>query len=277
MTPAGYAAGGLEIAMWLAGAWMVWRHALSPGRRAERAPRLAEWRLPPIDFACYACSGLVGAVALSAFAGAATRRAHLAQGATTLLGSAVMEGGFLLGIVAFHALYVRSAGARTPGPGMRLALRGGVATFLAVLPVVFAVSFAWDYLLARLGLPDEKQELVDILERTGPGALRWWFIAVATVLVPLTEEIVFRGGLFRYLRTRIPRWAAIAGTSVLFGALHVAWFDHMNGLPTLAPLIVLAAAFCVAYERTGQIGTTVVAHALFNLNMIMLVLAGIGS
>jgi membrane protease YdiL (CAAX protease family) len=277
MTPAGYAAGGLEIAMWLAGAWMIWRHALSPGRRAERVPRLAEWRLPAIDFACYACSGLVGAVALSSIAGAATRRARLAQDATTVLGSAVMEGGFLLGIAAFHLLYARGRRAGAAGTDLRLAVRSGIATFLAALPLVVAVSYAWEYLLVRLGLPDEKQELVDILEKTGPGALRFGFIAVATVLVPLTEELVFRGGLFRFSRTRFPRWAAITATSVLFGALHVAWADHMAGLPTLAPLIVLAAIFCVAYERTGQIGTTVVAHALFNLNMIMLVLAGIGS
>ena len=277
MTPAGYAAGGLEIAMWLAGAWVLWRHALSPGRAAQRAARLAEWRLPAVDFAGYACSGLVGSAALSGIAGAATRHAHMAQDATTVLGSAVMEGGFLLGIAGFHLLYTRGRGAGAAGSDARLALRSGVATFLAALPLVIAVSYAWEYLLVRLGLPDEKQELVDILEKAGPGALRWWFIAVATVLVPLTEEIVFRAGLFRFMRTRFPRWAAIAGTSALFGALHVAWSDRMAGLPTLAPLIVLAAVFCVAYERTGRIGTTVVAHALFNLNMIMLVLAGIGS
>lgn len=277
MTPAGYAAGGLEIAMWLAGAWVVWRHALSPAREAERVRRLTEWRLPPVDFAGYACSGLLGSVALSGIAGAATRRAHLAQDAATVLGSAVMEGGFLLGIAGFHVLYSRGRGDRAGGPDLGAALRSGLATFLAALPVVVAVSYAWEYLLVRLGLPDEKQELVDILEKAGPGALRWSFIAVATVLVPLTEELVFRAGLFRFARTRLPRWAAIAATSALFGALHVAWFDHMAGLPTLAPLIVLAAVFCVAYERTGRIGTTVVAHALFNLNMIMLVLAGIGS
>jgi membrane protease YdiL (CAAX protease family) len=107
--------------------------------------------------------------------------------------------------------------------------------------------------------------------------LKVLFLLVATLLVPAAEEVLFRGGLFRYLRTRMPRWVAIASTSVLFGALHVQWSDHMGGLASLLPLIVLAATFCIAYERTGSIVTPIVAHALFNLNMIVLVIAGFGS
>jgi membrane protease YdiL (CAAX protease family) len=118
---------------------------------------------------------------------------------------------------------------------------------------------------------------VSILANTGSAALRWLFVAVATILVPAAEELLFRAGLFRYLRTRVPRWAAIGFTSVLFGALHVAWGDHMAGLPSLLPLIVLAVVFCLAYERTGTIGTTIVAHACFNLNTMLLVVTGMGS
>ena len=35
--------------------------------------------------------------------------------------------------------------------------------------------------------------------------------------------------------------------------------------------------FRLAYERTGRIGTTVVAHCLFNLNTIAMVLLGLGN
>ena len=41
------------------------------------------------------------------------------------------------------------------------------------------------------------------------------------------------------------------------------------------PLVTLAVVFALAYERTGNIGTTIVAHALFNLNAALLVLAGV--
>jgi hypothetical protein len=51
----------------------------------------------------------------------------------------------------------------------------------------------------------------------------------------------------------------------------------MAGLPSFLPLIALAAVFCLAYERTGMIGTVIVAHALFNLNSMLQFVTGIGS
>jgi hypothetical protein len=54
-----------------------------------------------------------------------------------------------------------------PGPfGPAPALKSGLVTFLIALPLVFAASFAWELLPARLGLPDEKQDMVDILQNT---------------------------------------------------------------------------------------------------------------
>lgn len=279
MTPVEGAAFAFEAVLLLAGIWLIWRLVLRPGGRANRVNRLAEWRISPVDFVCFLSFGVVGSIALSGVAGLVLRHARMSADATTVLGSAVMEGGFLLGLAGFHSIYARrqaTAGAAGPS-GLRAALRGGLATFLVAMPLVVGVSNAWEFFLTRAGLPDEKQELVGILENTRSAALRWSFVAVAALLVPAAEEILFRAGLFRYFRTRAPRWAAIGLTSALFGALHVAWGDHMIGLPSLAPLVVLAAVFCVAYERTGSIGTTIVAHALFNLNMMVLVIAGIGS
>jgi hypothetical protein len=57
----------------------------------------------------------------------------------------------------------------------------------------------------------------------------------------------------------------------------VTWGGKFEGLSSLVPLTVLAVVFCVAYERTGLIGTTIVAHALFNLNTFVQVAAGFGS
>lgn len=267
----------LEIALHAAGigllAWLLF------SRRARDMPKalLAEWRIPGVEFVLFICFGFMGAAASSALAGVVLRHVHLGPDASVVASSAAMEGGFLCGMLGFHAAYGGSpadAGAR---PGIGPGLRGGVFTFLAAMPLVTAVNYGWGGFLTRAGLPDEKQELVGILEDMHSTALRVLFVAVATVLVPAAEEILFRGGLFRFLRTRMPRWVAIASTSVVFGALHVQWTDHMGGLASLLPLIVLAATFCIAYERTGSILAPIVAHALFNLNMILLVIAGFGS
>jgi membrane protease YdiL (CAAX protease family) len=99
-------------------------------------------------------------------------------------------------------------------------------------------------------------------------------MVLAIVMAPITEELVFRAGFFRYCRTRLPRWAALLVPSLLFASLHVNW-STLEGLTSFAPLVVLAIMFSLAYERTGNIGTAIVAHALFNLNTVILIFSGV--
>ena len=277
MTPASGAAVAVELAMILAGLWLIWRFALSKRGRDSRYLRLAEWRLPPLDFACFISFAFLGAATVGTAAGYALRPLHLQVDAATVAGGAVMHGGILLGLAAFFLAFGAKARGSSANRGPYPVLASGLVTFLIALPLVFGASSVWDYVLQRLGLPDEKQDMVDILQNSHSWLLKGSLVAVATILVPVTEETIFRAGLFRYFRTRVPRWMTILLTSALFGALHVSWSDNLSGLPSLAPLFVLAVVFCLAYERTGRIGTTMIAHALFNLNTFVLVAAGIGS
>jgi hypothetical protein len=100
-------------------------------------------------------------------------------------------------------------------------------------------------------------------------------ITLAVVIAPLTEELVFRAGLFRFLRSRAPHWLALGVSAVLFASLHVNWVT-LEGLTSFVPLVALAVMFSLAYERTGKIGTAIVAHALFNLNTVVLIFSGVG-
>ena len=100
-------------------------------------------------------------------------------------------------------------------------------------------------------------------------------ITLAIVIAPLAEELVFRAGLFRYFRTRMPRWIALTVPALIFATLHVNW-TTLDGFASLAPLTALAIIFSLAYERTGRIGTSIVAHGLFNLNTILLIFSGVG-
>ena len=88
------------------------------------------------------------------------------------------------------------------------------------------------------------------------------------IIAPLTEELIFRAGLFRYLRTRVPRWIALLAPATIFAALH-------SNLVAFVPLLLLGVLFSLAYERTGRISVTIVAHSLFNLHTILLILAGV--
>jgi membrane protease YdiL (CAAX protease family) len=269
-TPLALAGMGVEVALVLCGLVLLWRLALSPRARRERVTRLPEWRLNPVDFACFLFFAILGALVPSALAALVLRHVSLDSASATIVGASLQEGGLLLGVYAFYALIGRRIGSSFGPLDVAGSLRSGLATFLIALPFVEAASLGWGFALEKLGVSTEKQQLLEIFEDLHSNALRAVFVALAVLLVPPAEEILFRGGLFRYLRTRLPRWVAILATSVLFAALHNAWV-------TLLPLVVLACFFCLAYERTGLIGTTIIAHALFNLNSVLMVVTGAGS
>jgi membrane protease YdiL (CAAX protease family) len=91
-------------------------------------------------------------------------------------------------------------------------------------------------------------------------------LVLAVVLAPIAEELIFRAGMFRVLKGRIGRWPAIAISSALFAALHLSWAGF-------AGLFCLGVVFCLSYERTRNIAVPIVAHGLFNLNSIIVILA----
>jgi len=139
---------------------------------------------------------------------------------------------------------------------------------------LMATAKAWEVLLRLSGLPVERQDLIGIFANVESSWMLALMISLAVLIAPITEELVFRAGLYRYFRTRIPRVVALVAPALFFAALHVNW-DTLRGLSSLVPLVVLAVLFSIAYERTGNIGTPMVAHALFNLNTVALILSGV--
>jgi len=136
------------------------------------------------------------------------------------------------------------------------------------LPLLALLSFGWTFLLRKMGLPDEPQDLIAIFSNTrSPWVIAGMFL-VACVLAPLNEELVFRAGLYRFCRQKLGRNWALLLSGCLFGALH-------GNLAGFLPLALLGAGLAIAYEATGDIRVTIVAHGLFNLNTILVVLSGL--
>ncbi len=146
---------------------------------------------------------------------------------------------------------------RASAVGGTRGLLPGAAAFVMSLPLVVIVGLAWTGLLKLCGLPVEPQDAVSFFRKAESPALIAAMIFLAAIIAPVTEELIFRAGLFRYVRTRLPRWAALLLPASLFAAMH-------NHLASFAPLVVLGIVFSLTYERTGRIGTAIVAHALFN-------------
>lgn len=83
------------------------------------------------------------------------------------------------------------------------------------------------------------------------------------VVAPLAEETLFRGYLFGKLRTRVPVWAAVLVTSLVFGGLHLGISLPLQwnvAFDTFALSIILCGLRLV----TGSIWAGVLLHMLKN-------------
>lgn len=98
-----------------------------------------------------------------------------------------------------------------------------------------------------------------------------WIVLIFVVCIgaPLVEELFFRGLLQRRLVGRFGPVVGIAVASLLFGAAHlIAW----SGPLTLAYAWAVAAGGLVlgaSYHASGRLGTSIVAHSLFNAQALI--------
>ncbi len=267
-----------ELVLLFAGAVLLWRHVLSPAARAQPAEvRLPAWELPVTDFAALLLAVMVTSTIAALAGGKLARAAGLAGDAATIAGGAAAQLGMLGGYFLFHLVLNRRPLVPSPPELPRIGRRdlvAGAGVFLMALPLLVGTAKLWELILHAAGLPAERQDLIRMFADAESPVTLAIMVALAVLIAPVTEELVFRAGLFRYLRTRLARRFALVAPALCFGALHVDW-STLRGLTSLAPLVVLAVIFSLAYERTGRIGTPIVAHALFNLNTVLLILGGV--
>lgn len=262
----------LQIAMSGVGLFLFWKHVISRPRSEATGPALPAWRPPGVEILLLVVLVLTGGFIFAAVAGAAVKGLTLSRDASTVVATAGAQFGMLAGVLTFAA---RSPGYRLQGQATPLSiLRSGVGTFLVLLPFVFATTLGWELLLRSFGIEPERQDLVRMFREAESPLFLAALIFLATVVAPLTEELFFRAGLFRFLRSRTPRVVALLAPAIVFALLHINW-DTRAGIASLLPLVLLAVVFSMAYERTGHIGTVIIAHGLFNLNTIISLLSGI--
>jgi membrane protease YdiL (CAAX protease family) len=272
--PLRYFAAIIEIGFAAAGAVLLWRLVLSPAARARREPaRLTPWVGPATNFAMFLFLVMSGSFIAVMAAGALSGPLGFRGDAATVLNGAAAQLGMLAGVDLFRRRTDRSLPmARVSS--LLVDLPSGFATFLISLPLLLATAAAWTFLLETFGLPTGKQDLIGLFANADSPWQLAAMISLAVIIAPLTEELVFRAGLFRFLRTHLPRWIALLLPATIFASLHINWHT-LQGLASLAPLVLLAVIFSLAYERTGRIGTCIVAHAFFNLNTILVIFSGL--
>jgi membrane protease YdiL (CAAX protease family) len=222
--------------------------------------------------------GFIGQTLVHSALGAAIARSPDKAGLEVFAYGAGLHGGVLLGCLFFPLLRRRlySEYGTEPPAASRftvklpwfVSLRLAAGTLLVALPVLTLLSLGWTELLRAGGLPDEPQDLIARFAENKSVLVTVGMLVVACVLAPLSEELLFRAGLYRFVRQKLGRTPALLVSSLCFGALHANWAGSL-------PLAVLGMLLAIVYEATGSLRVIVLAHGLFNLNTILIVLSGL--
>jgi membrane protease YdiL (CAAX protease family) len=101
------------------------------------------------------------------------------------------------------------------------------------------------------------QDVVEFLQKAQTPRDRTAILAMAVVIAPLSEEVIFRGFLYPVGKRYFGPFASALSTALLFAVLH----GHMASIPAL---FTLALCLSLAYEKTGSIMVPVLMHSVFN-------------
>jgi membrane protease YdiL (CAAX protease family) len=107
---------------------------------------------------------------------------------------------------------------------------------------------------------------------TGDRGVLIAFLIVAVVVAPVVEELMFRGVVMRGLASIAPIWLAVVGQGLCFGAAHVDPSRGVGNLGLVAVLGAVGSVFGGAAYLLRRIGPTIVAHALYNGVVMVIVL-----
>ncbi len=155
------------------------------------------------------------------------------------------------------------------GSGIIKEILWGVLGWIASIPVFLAAGLfsaalvaAWKYIQGDTGearsLPDAGA--LDLIA-SGNIALIIAMTALATIWAPLAEESIFRGCLYRHVRSRFGVLISSSLVAAIFG------FMHGYGVLFVPPVIALGFCFSMMREWRGSLIAPVTAHLLHNATL----------
>lgn len=140
----------------------------------------------------------------------------------------------------------------------------GKALRLVLLVLVLTHLFAWVYrshllpMVGHAGVVGGGSQMFDYVRETGSIPLMIGFLTLALCVGPAMEEVVFRGYLQSSLARKLPLWAALSVTSLVFMAGHspiVLWPMYF----------VYSMSWGWVMARTGSLRMAALVHVLSNL------------
>lgn len=149
----------------------------------------------------------------------------------------------------------------------------GIA-FVMLIPVIWVTALVWSTVLTELaeaGIIDSlsPQPLIKLFQDGGELPAIILLVIAAVVVAPIVEEIIFRGCIYRFLKSQTTLFGAQVLSGALFAVVHS---NTMSFLPLVAVGIILARV----YEKSGSLSVAIWFHAFFNaFSLSMLFITGL--
>ena len=250
---------------------LIWtqKKRRNPLHLGENPSTLPQWNIPWIDFLLFIFAGFL--FVLFAQNIMAACMPELPEGDTieltpqiALISILTLHGPILLSYLFFQKFYLKDKAVRLNiVPVNFLAdFKQSFILFIQFLPLIWIISLLWSSVLGLLqhfSLIEDfpVQPLVELMAKDIP-MLDFLLIALLGIaFVPVIEEIIFRGCLYRFLKARNSVLIAQLVSAALFALLH----DNLN---SFLPLVFIGFILARIYESTGSIYKTIFFHALFN-------------
>ena len=174
----------------------------------------------------------------------------------------VLEAVALIGGVYFFGMRRRGIGWK--GIGLRqISLKWFIIVIVIALLGIPITGLITLLILQLLNQPFSNPQLDFLVPQdfSWPGAIGLVFLG--GFVVPFAEELLFRGVLYRFIRSRWGVWEGVFLSSLIFGAIHL---DIAVGITAF----ILGIALALLFEYSHSLWTSILLHALNNTFRILL-------
>lgn len=133
-------------------------------------------------------------------------------------------------------------------------------TAVLFIPIIGLIAMA---IQIALGLPLENPQLEFLI----PEDITWngilGMVLFGGFVVPIAEELFFRGVLYRWMRQFLGTWVAILISSLIFGLLH-------GDIAVAGATFIMGIILAWFYERSGSLWAPITIHIINNASKLVL-------
>ena len=177
---------------------------------------------------------------------------------------------FLLGLPLPITKSILYAGSSSSTTSWLSATKSGVRMWVVTVTAtqILARSLQWIFPLILPSRLFQEQVITEEVREHLSQDPKFLYICCIAVLIPIAEEIFFRGILQNFFKNTLSRHKAIVASSLIFAVTHTeASLGSLIFVPTLFVFSLCAGSI---YEKTRHIAAPITLHILFNKCQLIL-------